>query len=249
MRHVERRILARAVGVTAASGPYLDNALILAGPKPCKVIYNGLVDEVQPVQRTRNERFTMLYTGRIYKEQNWNAVVTALNDLLAEMPDLSSQFVLELYSYTAGNEPNIRALVEFGKRTGLVQFRQAVSRGDLPQLGGRADALLSVVCEENVGQVALKLVDYMTWGPRILLLGQTIGVQHDLINRTRTGVAVRDHGELTTWLKNALRDRRNGKLYDGHPMNDGIKELNIDVQMTEWENFIVELSGSGRADR
>jgi hypothetical protein len=31
-------------------------------------------------------------------------------------------------------------------------------------------------------------------------------------------------------------------------MNDGIKELNIDVQMTEWENFIVELSGSGRSD-
>ncbi|MCB9170909.1 MAG: glycosyltransferase [Flavobacteriales bacterium] len=238
---LERQILQRTAGMTAASPAYLDNAKAIAGDAPGIVIYNGILRRTPP-GHVRNERFTILYTGRTYVEQDWKLVVDALLRSSPTGTGPANDIVLRVRGVGGDIGGIPKVLRECAARTGLVELMPELDRDALAREAGHADLLLSVVCEGNRGQLPLKLVDYLSYGRPILLTGGTRGIQHEVLERTRTGVAIGDTGALTTHLIGALDAWRAGTSPSYAPDTAALEALSITHQMDRWRNFLLEHS-------
>ena len=172
--HLERRVMGQVTGITAASPAYLENARRIApAGVPAQVIYNGWVPRAIP-HKQRNEKFTLLYTGLTYAEQNWRLLTDVLERMVDERPDVRDRMVLKV----RGQEGAASALLrKCSERIGIVEVLPPIGRDELVAEAQQADLLLSVIAEGNKGQLPLKLMDYLGYGRPILLLGRTPGIQ------------------------------------------------------------------------
>ncbi|MEZ4808481.1 MAG: glycosyltransferase [Flavobacteriales bacterium] len=249
MRRTEERILRNADGMTAASPAYLENALHMAPRTPARVVLNGILPVEPAPYDAPNEKFTMIYTGRIYEEQDWGAILRALDHILEEYPGTAADIVLELWGSVTDRPDILGSLHEWGARTGMLVARPMMDRDRLAAIGQRADLLLSVICEGNSGQIPLKLMDYMAWGRPILLVGRTKGIQHELIANTRTGSSAATTGELVRQILEAHGRWRAGTTITDRPGPEMMAELRLDEQMSSWKEFILECHARAKRSR
>lgn len=234
--HAERKILRDAAGITAASPAYLQNALKLAGHERGAVVFNGWAPLAGQVH-ARNPRFTMLYAGRMYEEQDWKLVMNALDAMPRSSAGGPADLVLQVMGAGDSVPAELRAYAE---RSGLVEFLPEVERSTALRMAAQADQLLGVVCEGNTGQVPLKLMDYLAAGRPILLTGRTQGIQHAILERTRAGVGLAGSTALTEHLLSALRNWQAGGRPPYTPDQGALSEFSLDRQMEHWHAFLMK---------
>ena len=117
----------------------------------------------------------------------------------------------------------------------------------MAEVAGKANLLLSLICEGNTGQIPLKLVDYLSFGRPTLLFGETKGIQHEILERTCTGIMVKDAPDLKAFLINAVEKWQAGIDIPYDPDQEALREWSNEVQVRKWRQWIIDVDRSRRA--
>lgn len=247
MLRLEERILDQAHGITAASPAYLQNALTISPHDHSLTVLNGMVSPVRTDRKPLKGRFTLFYAGRLYEEQAWQAVIQVFDDIHVHHPDIASELQLHVLGGISDTPAIGAALKACGARTGMIHVVPDVGRDTLAEVAGKANLLLSLICEGNTGQIPLKLVDYLSFGRPTLLFGETKGIQHEILERTCTGIMVKDAPDLKAFLINAVEKWQAGIDIPYDPDQEALREWSNEVQVRKWRQWIIDVDRSRRA--
>lgn len=247
MLRMEQRILDQAHGISAASPAYLQNALTISPHEHSLTVLNGMVAPARTDKKPINGSFNLFYAGRLYEEQPWQLLIAVFDDLHEHLPGIAASLRLTVLGGISDTPAIGNALRAFGQRTGMIQVVADVGRDKLAEEAGRANILLSLICEGNTGQIPLKLVDYLSFGRPTLLFGRTLGIQHEIIQRTRTGFAAEDADALKSFLIDAVEKWQAGIDVPYHPHQENLREWANEVQMHNWREWIISVHRSRQA--
>jgi glycosyltransferase involved in cell wall biosynthesis len=227
----ERAILRDAAALTAATPSTLANALQVTGHAHGTVVFNGWVPG-PPLPPPPAEGFTVLYTGRLYAEQDWDMVVRAMALAAEEVPGL--RLCVRGRADTAGL-PQALAFPQSGPCP--VELLPEVPRDALLAEFAQAHALLTVACEGNPGVVPLKLMDYLAYDRPVLVAGRTEGIQQDIVRRTGKGLCGSDAERLAAAIVELYRAREGARVRSADE-EAALAELSIDRQMQRWIDLL-----------
>jgi len=199
--HLERRVLTSATAITTVSAG-LHQLFKPKTPQPCYTIPNGFDPEdfAELPPRSKNERFKIVYTGNLGKDQSILPLINALQKLpeqyhskiaLHLWGELQPQIKLELHKLPAGVELKLKSYQEHKNTI------QAIHQ---------ADMLLLIIpnTPDNRGIVTGKLFEYLATGNRILAFGPINGDAAQIIKETGTGEMFDYTTDLYPALQNAI---------------------------------------------
>jgi glycosyltransferase involved in cell wall biosynthesis len=208
--HFEQQVLNSATALTTVSAG-LQQLFRKKTPQPCYVIPNGYDpgDFAGLPPQSKNERFTIVYTGNLGKDQSLLPVINALQNLpenyqsktaLHFFGDLHPQIKLELQKLPAGIELQLESYQEHKRTIKAIQ---------------QADMLLLIIPDtpDNQGIVTGKLFEYLATRKPILGIGPVDGDAAQIISETGTGEIFDYTADLRPALQKAIDNReKNIKL-------------------------------------
>jgi glycosyltransferase involved in cell wall biosynthesis len=208
--HFEQQVLNSATALTTVSAG-LQQLFRKKTPQPCYVIPNGYDpgDFAGLPPQSKNERFTIVYTGNLGKDQSLLPVINALQNLpenyqsktaLHFFGDLHPQIKLELQKLPAGIELQLESYQEHKRTIKAIQ---------------QADMLLLIIPDtpDNQGIVTGKLFEYLATRKPILGIGPVDGDAAQIISETGTGEIFDYTADLRPALQKAIDSReKNIKL-------------------------------------
>ena len=199
--HYEQKVLTATTAITTVSSG-LQQIFKQKTLQPCHVIPNGFDPEdfagLPP--RSKNERFTIVYTGNLGKDQSLLPFLNALQKLpewyyskiaLHFFGDLHPQIKLELHKLPAGLELQLESYQEHKQIINAIH---------------QADMLLLIIpnTPNNQGIVTGKLFEYLATGNPILAIGPLNGDAAQIIRETGTGEMFDYTTDLSPALQNAV---------------------------------------------
>ncbi len=248
MRHAERKYTANVAGVTAATHTVLLNALKCMGEHPAKVVHNGFGVQTFPQKADRGNKMTMLYTGRLYHEQEWDIVVEALEIIHTENPDLAKEMELLLVGPISEDYKLLKQLSHCAERTGMVRMVGRVGRNEALALQQNVDLLLHVGFKGKRGILPVKFIEYLNAGRPIIQVSTGYDDQERILELTETGTIHATAASLVKRILKCLELRRSGAVIPHKPNEDVLAEYTWESQMGGWVKFI-EQTNSGPINR
>lgn len=234
MRLSERKWAGSAFALTAVTAPFLENARAATGVQRSMVVTGGFDPALRPDPSARNECFTLIYTGRLYPQQDWDAVIAALRALQLRIPDLAKVFRLEFFGAVCSDQRVLDRLAAEGARSGTILLQPRAPRDETLRAQQRADAALHVSMRDNTGWLPVKLLEYLGTGRPILLLAETHDLACDVAMRTRTGTVVRNANEFSDLLGKKIIERQHGDHWDIHPDKSQLDSFDYTNRMKAW---------------
>lgn len=128
----------------------------------------------------------LVYGGALYMglEPLWPGILSALDTLQAEQPELYERVRIEIYSDAKGSYPDL------DRHTGQLQFRPSIGGRILERIRGASAALL-LLAEHNRDFLTTKFFEYMPCRRPYVVLGPHGHVAH-FVEERGLGVAVGD---------------------------------------------------------
>lgn len=238
---MERRCMAHATAITAATPTVLENAARVTGLRRGEVIYNGTEPSpARPATRS-NERFTILYTGSAYREQEWPLVAEAIDRLQREHPQVVARSRLVFVGTHADKDPALAALGVLLNEAPLVERLDRMAPAAIRDLQQHADALLHVGFAGKEGILPLKFIEYLDAGPPVWQVSSGRSIQEDVLERTRAGsVLPTAQAIVDLWTEQHEAWRM------GHPVRpetdqEVLATFHWTHQMTRFEAFMREV--------
>lgn len=186
-RPLERSIGRSAACITAATGPFLANALAIIGPHTALTVQNGCTIR-GPVGRKDRERFRITYTGAVYREQEWDLVATGMQLLHKERPDICGNLEVRLIGITKlEHEVALKQALERLTTLPCVSVVQRVGRNEALQEQQESDLLLHVGFKGKHGILPLKFLEYVGSGIPVLQVSTGYDLPERILASTRTG--------------------------------------------------------------
>lgn len=234
----ERRIVGRAHAITAATPTVLQNALRIVGDKPGMVVFNGF--EPRPLQQAppRNDQFTVVHTGSVYREQEWHVLDEALELLQRERPEVAARSVLLMVGVRTDQDAALAVVERLLARRPLVERLDRMAPASVRDLQSRADALVHVGFTGKEGILPLKLIEYLDAGPVLWQVSTGRSIQEEVVERTRAGVVLTSaRAVVDQWCAQYVA-WRNGTPLRSRPDAAALAELHWSHQMARHEAFV-----------
>jgi len=217
-RSLEVRTLSTADALTTVSAPLVNELRRLHRHQRMYAITNGFDPEEAGKSVGTTSKFTITYTGQIYRgRQDPTKILSALSDLLSEGSIRRDDLEIRFYGW-----PGI-GTVEEVERYGLspvTRFNKAVPRSVSLQKQRESQVLLVMNWEdpEEKGVVPLKVFEYLAAGRPILATGGFGGdMVEQILRNTKAGIYARDVESIKAVLKGLYTEyRANGRVgYNG----------------------------------
>lgn len=234
MRLAERQWPGQAFALTAISQPLLENALLTTGLRRNMMVHGGYDPWLKPNTFTPNKRFTLVYTGRVYRQQDWESVLRAIERLHAADPQLKDKLQVCLYGAVSTDESLLARMDEVVKSTGVLALLPRLSREDTMRAQQNADALLHLSPDDHQGGLPVKFLEYLGAGRPILLFIKEPDLESEVLYRTRTGNIVRNSQALVKLLTERIEAWRNGTQWHIDPDRAQLDTFNYAYQMGLW---------------
>ena len=240
MRRAEQMYTGKVVGVTAATRTVLLNALKCIGEHPAKVVHNGFDIQTGNQKVGPRNKMTLLYTGRLYHEQEWNIVLEALEAVHSEDPEGAKEMELLLVGPISDDRSLMKRLNQCADRTGMVRMLGRVGRNEALSLQQSADLLLHVGFKGKEGILPVKFMEYLNAGRPILQVSTGYDDQERILELTKTGTIHASVDSLTKMILKCLELRRSGGEIPHKPNEIALAEYTWKNQMERWAEFIEE---------
>jgi hypothetical protein len=159
----------------------------LAGKQKTHCITNGFEPLVPPPCRLRNrEGFVMAHIGALLAERNPLGLWAALAELVAESPEFSDGFSLELVGHVA---PSVSAAIEAHKLQPWVKQQGYLPHQEARKAQWSADVLLLVEAAQPWASEIIpgKFFEYLETQKPILALGPERWDVHQILTQTDSG--------------------------------------------------------------
>ncbi len=186
-RMLERRVLAKANRVACVSQPWLDDLQANLGREAGKFVLlpNGYDEaDVRPLPFPEDlEKFTLTHLGSFYRNRRPFQLLEAVEDLLSRRRIPTSQLRIVFVGKNARKYVPSRTPFEthdYVPHRELERFRQVTN----------AFLLILDTSARNRGNYSGKIYEFLAANRPILAIVPRTGVAHQLIEETRTGVAV-----------------------------------------------------------
>jgi len=241
MRRVERKYTAQVAGVTGATRTVMLNALRCVGEHPSMVVHNGFDFHEVQCSVEPYSKLTMLYTGRLYHEQEWNIVVEALETIHSERPELAKEIELLLVGPISEDHSLLNVLHQCAERTGMVRMMGRVGRDEALDLQRSVDLLLHVGFKDKRGILPVKFIEYLNAGRPILQVSTGYDEQEKILGMTRTGTVHPTGDSLRDRLIECWALRSAGKAIPHHPDEQVLADYTWASQMGRWSQFIQQV--------
>jgi glycosyltransferase involved in cell wall biosynthesis len=240
-RRLERRITKNAHGITAATPTVLENALRVIGERAAAVIFNGHEAPRDPTPSEANKKFTVVYTGSVYWEQEWEILDSALTRLEKEHPEDVLDLQVLMVGATSPHAPSMARVQHILDGHPSVTVLGRMDRLSTIQWQSRADRLLHVGFKSKRGILPLKFLEYIHAGVPVIQVSTGQDIQEAIIERTRTGVVVSDASTLAALLLDGISRWRSGGHLPFEPDKKALEEFSWDHQMERWRRFMLSV--------
>ncbi|HUV12587.1 MAG TPA: glycosyltransferase family 4 protein [Acidobacteriota bacterium] len=205
---LERRVLARATRVACVSQPWLDDLQGTLGREAGKFILlpNGYDEtDIEPLPSRRDsEKFTLTHLGSFYRNRRPFQLIEAVENLLSRKRIPTSQLRIVFVGKNARKYVPSRLPYEacdYVPHRELDRFRQATN----------VFLLILDTSEKNRGNYSGKVYELLAVNRPILAIVPKKGVAHQLIEETRTGVAITgDKTEIADAIERLYLQWKNG---------------------------------------
>lgn len=201
LRLMEKNVLKDADFLTTVSEPWAEKlrSSIKGLKDKVRVIENGYDEEdFKDIAYTKNEKFTIAYTGKLHREhQPVNIFLKALRDLAQEGAIDRSKISVKFY-VLGYDKPDIITMAESYGLSDVVSQFDKVSYDRSLEIQRSSDALLFVQWQgpSGDGWYSAKLYDYIGARRPILALAQRGGIIDDLVTKTSSGMIADDEHSL-----------------------------------------------------
>ncbi len=251
MRRLERKFTEHAHGITAATPPFLENALRMIGERPSAVVFNGHEATHHPLRRAPTERFTLVYTGSVYWEQEWEILADALRQLRIHHPGYYRDLHVQLIGATSSHGPTMARVQHLIDTEPCVSAMIRMDRTSTIRAQGEADRLLHVGFKGKKGIVPLKFLEYVHAGVPVIQVSSTRDLQETILEGTRTGIVAPDASTLLNVMLEGIAGWRAGRPTRHDPDKAALEEYTWGHQMERWRQFILTVhrahKGNGTA--
>ncbi|MFT3883898.1 MAG: glycosyltransferase [Flavobacteriales bacterium] len=231
----------KAFALSAISGPLLSNARMATGVERGAVFHGGYDPLLRAQPYQRKDRFTLVYTGRVYTQQDWRGLLRALDIAQRRDPDLAQDIHIALYGATSNNEALLEELRAYGAGTGMIELLPRTGRDETMRAQQTADAVLHISPDDHQGGLPVKFLEYLGCGRPILLFIKKKDIESDVVQRTRTGVIVSDPQALADTLVERVKEWRQGGVWTITPDHKELDMFNyaksmqaMVAQLEEW---------------
>lgn len=238
MRLAERKWPGSAFALTAISGPLLDNARLTTGVKRGAVVMGGFAPDAERHTKTRNAQFTLVYTGRVYTQQDWGMVLRVVQRMHRADPRLAEQLRIRLYGAVSDDAGLLHQLRSVARATGVVELLPRIGRSDTMRVQQTADALLHISLDHHQGSLPVKFLEYLGAGRPIVLCIKEHDLEQEALESTRTGVVVPDERRFEELLSAQLALWRAGQQWSIQPDREKLKEYDYACQMARWSGML-----------
>jgi glycosyltransferase involved in cell wall biosynthesis len=202
------------------------------------VIFNGHGSKDGPIRSARNRKFTVVYTGTAYWEQEWEILGDALTLLEKEHPGEVRDLEVLMVGATSSHAPTMARVQHLIDAHPCVTSLQRMDRLSAIHRQSTADRLLHVGFKGKRGILPLKFLEYIHAGVPVIQVSTGRDIQEAIIDRTRTGVVVPDAPALTRSLLDGITRWRSGDHIPFEPDTAALEEFTWDHQMERWRAFI-----------
>jgi acetolactate synthase regulatory subunit len=240
MECTERFLTSNVAGFTAATGPFLANAQNMLKDLPGKLIMNGTPPLLNPGPHDLGATLHVLHTGRLYHEQDWNALDRVLRLLHARGTTAADLQISMLGAISADNAA-LEILRSCSADTGLLHLEERVGREEVNARQQNVDALLHLGFRSKRGILPLKLLEYLSLGrPIIHLSNEDTEIEH-IISTTQTGFIVDNDNNLLSLFIDLINQKKRGEKIPYFPVRQAIQEMGWENRMEEWRQFILQV--------
>lgn len=240
MRHAERRCTSKATGITAASSLVLQNALRVIGTKPSQVTINGFDPTSRNRARERNAVFTMVYTGTVYREQEWNLVMQGIELFAQLQPGLLNQFKLIIAGARTEADQFLQPLARWMAATPQVEALERIDHKASIGLQSRADLLLHVGFKDKRGLYPLKFIEYLAAGPPIVQVSTSKDLIEAVLEHTRAGHVVNSADAFARLIAEHGMAWKAGHPVQCDPDTAAMQTYSWEHQAKQWHHFIMD---------
>jgi glycosyltransferase involved in cell wall biosynthesis len=246
MRRAELLFTTRAVAVTAATPAFLENALRIIGQRPGLAVLNGHHPGLR-ITTVAHTRFTMLYTGSVYEEQEWDLVLEGLKILELARPDLTDSLTLHLVGIDLKHIDRSRPVLEELVRRREVRSEGRMDRDSTIRIQAASDVLLHVGFKGKQGILPLKFLEYLHAGAPILQVSSGRDMQEHIIEETSTGMVVGSGRAFADHLASAMDHWKTHGHLPYAPDQEALRHYTWEYQMERWRGFMLTTVEHGRA--
>jgi glycosyltransferase involved in cell wall biosynthesis len=245
-RGLERSIGRSAACITAATGPFLANALSIVGPHTALTVQNGCVIS-GPVRRKDRERFKITYTGAVYREQEWDLVATGMQLLQEERPDVCGNLDVRLIGISLDQrEAALKRAMERLTALPCVSVVHRIGRDEALQVQQGSDLLLHVGFKDKQGILPLKFLEYLGSGTPVLQVSTGHDLPEHILAATRSGFVV----DSPKALKDLLVQLHSTWIERGDiPVERDLAELALhrwEYRMDSWVDLLESVASGTR---
>lgn len=238
-RRIERSVLANADRVACVSESWLNNLYENLGRDREKfvVLENGYDDvDIRPIPPAQTDRFTLTHIGSFYRNRRPDPVIAAIRKLINDGRIPTDQLRV---LFVGKNAHEVADIPPFEVQ-GYMPHQQ------LEQIRRESNALLLILATatNNIGNHSGKLFEYIASNIPILGIVPHNGVAQQLIEQTRTGIAVgSDIDDIANAIEVLYQQWRNGDT-QWNPDWDMIQQYtrrNLTKRLAEHFNELIEV--------
>lgn len=200
MRREERKALRSAGLVTTTSTGFLRNVQGIHAVERGLVVHGGYDPSLTLPGTPRNRRFTVTYTGRLYPEQDWDRLFSAVERIQLERPELIEGLLIRFIGPVSTDTSLLQRLKELATRHTCFELMDRCTREEAVAFQHRSDAVIHLTYRDRVGYLPVKFLEYLGAGRPLIL----VSAEHDeaeiITERTGAGIVVRDTDALVRLL-------------------------------------------------
>ncbi len=242
----ERRYTFTADGVTAVTKEVLVNALRIIGGRRSQVVYNAHLPTTGLQPRSRNPQLTLVYTGAVYREQEWALLQAGLDRLRSSHPRKYADLDIALIGTMTNVPVDRQAMETLAKAHSCVRVVARMERDQVLRIQQAADLLLHVGFKGKEGILPLKFLEYIHSGVPIVQVGTGHDLQRWLLVRTRTGMVADTPDRVRDVLVAAHGFWEIGERQPYDPDPAALAEFTWEVQMEQMRSFIMDIHQGNR---
>lgn len=210
----ERRLGRSTYAITAVSQAFLQNAQLITHNRRGAAFHGGFDPAIRFGPPIRNDKFTLVYTGRLYSEQDWGIVLDALEQLASSVQNLGRYFRLKMVGAVSNDPDLLDRIQKASMQFDFLEITPRLSREESVRMQHGADALLHLTYRGRKGYLPVKFLEYIGSGRPIVLISQEQDVMEAILAETNTGQLVRDAGSLAKLLRKRLAAWRQGEQWN-----------------------------------
>jgi hypothetical protein len=240
-RAVEKRVLSQVNAVTAATSRVLENALHNHTAVPSLLVHNGF-DSVPATWKARGDnQLRLLYSGRLYEEQEWELVSDALHQLHIDHPLEAARTELKILGAQTTARDILPGHLSCPDCFKMVEYAENVGREAALGAQRSADLLLHLGFRGKQGIIPLKFYEYLSAGRPIVQDSSSVTDPEAILKETKAGIVLHSPADLVSHLLKMI------VLLDGqHPLpynpdQKALAKYEWSAQMGRWAAFVVRI--------